>query len=95
MRFLLNATQTEPFYWVMSKKQAAAQKAAWRLALSEGRVIRYTTFDAVLQCEQYSFVAYQTKAVADETLRVQQARIGRRESTHIDACIAPSAPAAA
>lgn len=77
----------------MTKKQAAAKKAAWRLALSEGRVIRYTSFDAALQCDQFSFVAYATKELAEETLRVQLARIGRRESIHTDVCIAPAVSA--
>lgn len=73
---------------VSTRKQAAARKVAWQRALSEGRVIRYVSFDTILQCEQYTFVAYPTVQQATDTLAVQQARIGRRQSTYIDAHMA-------
>lgn len=66
----------------MTKKQAAAQKAAWILARNEGRTIRYTKWDATLSCNQFSFVAYPTKDLAEKTFAVQQSRIAAGESIY-------------
>jgi hypothetical protein len=73
----------------MTKKQAAARNEAFRRARAEDRVIRYTSYDAMLNCEQYTFVSYPTVEQAARTLQVQLARIAAGESTYIGACIAP------
>lgn len=79
----------------MTKKQDAEQKANWTRALSEGRVIRYTSIDPELGCEQYYFVAYQTVERAEQTLTVQQARIAKGGTHNIRAERAPTTADAA
>lgn len=72
----------------ITKKQHRLNVAAWRASISEGRVIRYTSWDEVLKCNQYRFVAYPTKEQTDKTLQVQQTRITAGESVYTKAEIA-------
>ena len=52
--------------WSMTtKKEARAAKAAWNLAISEGRVVRYSWDDASGR-EQMRFVAYPSAGVAQQ-----------------------------